>query len=78
MTETHPQNRRFGYARVSTVGQTLDSQLEQLRAAGCAAKIYREKQRWLPFAGAVGWVLDGAKLYCLARGGPTGRIGRMP
>ena len=39
----HPQNRRFGYARVSTVGQTLDSQLEQLRAAGCTAKIYREK-----------------------------------
>src|SRR6201981_3107618 len=43
MTETHPQNRRFGYARVSTVGQTLDSQLEELRAAGCTAKIYREK-----------------------------------
>ena len=43
MTETHPQNRHFGYARVSTVGQTLDSQLEQLRAAGCTAKIYREK-----------------------------------
>jgi len=43
MTETHPQNRRFGYARVSTVGQTLDSQLEQLRAAGCSTKIYREK-----------------------------------
>ena len=43
MTETHPQNRRLGYARVSTVGQTLDSQLEQLRAAGCTAKIYREK-----------------------------------
>jgi DNA invertase Pin-like site-specific DNA recombinase len=43
MTGTHPQNRRFGYARVSTVGQTLDSQLEQLRAAGCTTKIYREK-----------------------------------
>src|SRR5947209_7370369 len=43
MTEMHPQNRRFGYARVSTVGQTLDSQLEQLRAAGCTTKIYREK-----------------------------------
>ena len=43
MTKTLPQNRRFGYARVSTVGQTLDSQLEQLRAAGCTAKIYREK-----------------------------------
>jgi DNA invertase Pin-like site-specific DNA recombinase len=28
---------------VSTYGQTLDSQLEQLRAAGCTAKIYREK-----------------------------------
>jgi DNA invertase Pin-like site-specific DNA recombinase len=42
MTETHPQNRRLGYARVSTYGQTLDTQLEQLRGAGCA-KIYREK-----------------------------------
>lgn len=42
MTETHPQNRRLGYARVSTYGQTLDAQIEQLRAEGCA-KIYREK-----------------------------------
>src|SRR5271157_4908329 len=41
--EPPPENRRLGYARVSTVGQTLDSQLEQLRAAGCTAKIYREK-----------------------------------
>jgi DNA invertase Pin-like site-specific DNA recombinase len=38
-----PENRRLGYARVSTYGHTLDSQLEQLRAAGCTAKIYREK-----------------------------------
>src|SRR2546421_5068592 len=43
MTESQPRNRCLGYARVSTVGQTLDSQLEQLRAAGCTAKIYREK-----------------------------------
>src|SRR6516165_7955152 len=42
MTETHTQNRRLGYARVSTYGQTLDAQLEQLRGAGCT-KIYREK-----------------------------------
>jgi DNA invertase Pin-like site-specific DNA recombinase len=32
----------LGYARVSTYGQTLDTQLEQLRGAGCT-KIYPEK-----------------------------------
>jgi DNA invertase Pin-like site-specific DNA recombinase len=42
MTEMNLQNHLFGYARVSTVGQTLDSQLEQLRGAG-TTKIYREK-----------------------------------
>ncbi len=42
MTETTAENRRLGYARVSTYGQTLDAQLEQLRAEGCG-KVYREK-----------------------------------
>jgi len=35
-------SRRLGYARVSTYGQTLDAQLEQLRPEGCS-RIYREK-----------------------------------
>jgi DNA invertase Pin-like site-specific DNA recombinase len=44
MTEASPENRPIGYARVSTYGQTLDSQLEQLRKAGCGSRnIYREK-----------------------------------
>jgi DNA invertase Pin-like site-specific DNA recombinase len=42
MTESEPQNRRLGYARVSTYGQTLDAQLEQLRRDGCST-VYREK-----------------------------------
>jgi DNA invertase Pin-like site-specific DNA recombinase len=42
MTELNSQTRRLGYARVSTYGQTLDAQLEQLRADG-SVRIYREK-----------------------------------
>ncbi|KDE19116.1 transposase [Acetobacter aceti 1023] len=34
--------RKIGYARVSTVGQTLDIQMKNLKEFGCV-KIYREK-----------------------------------
>ena len=33
----------YGYAQLSTDGQSVDSQMEQLRAAG-AEKVYREKR----------------------------------
>ena len=44
MAESYPENRLIGYARASAYGQTLDAQLEPLRAAGCTSRnIYREK-----------------------------------
>jgi DNA invertase Pin-like site-specific DNA recombinase len=42
MTELQPKNRHLGNARVSTCGETLDAQLDQLQADRCA-KVYREK-----------------------------------
>jgi hypothetical protein len=44
MVEAHPEKRPHRYARVSTYWQTRDSQLKQLRGAGCGSrKIFREK-----------------------------------
>ena len=56
MTETQPEKRPIGYARVSTYGQTLDSQLEQLRAAGCSSRnTYREKVTGVRAGCPAGW-----------------------
>ena len=45
MTESDPKARSFGYARVSTYGQTLDAQLEQLNKEGCSKNLLRKGER---------------------------------
>jgi len=38
MTKLSPKKRLIGYPRVSTHGQTFESQLAQLLAAGCSGR----------------------------------------
>jgi hypothetical protein len=42
----------YGYARVSTDGQTLDAHIAALKTAG-AEKVYSEKPRWSERPGAL-------------------------
>ena len=41
INDVHKSGMKYGYARVSTDGQSLDAQVKQLRAAG-AEKVFRE------------------------------------
>jgi DNA invertase Pin-like site-specific DNA recombinase len=62
-----PEKRLIGYARVSTVAQTLDSQLERLRAARCSSRnIYCEK--------VTGAVPTGASLTRCSASSPPGDV----
>ena len=46
MTETHPEKRLIGYARVSTYGQTLEASLSSFAPPDAAAGIFaREGDR---------------------------------
>jgi hypothetical protein len=45
MNETHPEKRLIGYARVSTYGQTLDSQLEQSRNHSKRHRVFAAARR---------------------------------
>jgi DNA invertase Pin-like site-specific DNA recombinase len=50
VNETEAVMTAVGYARVSSIGQSLDVQVEQLRAAGCE-RIFQEKKSGTTTAG---------------------------
>ena len=64
------ETRCLGYARISTYGQTLDAQLEQLRRDGCT-QAYKEK--------VSGARTDRRQLFRMLKGGAPGgaRRGRF-
>ena len=61
----------YGYARVSTDGQTLDARLEALKAASCE-EIFREK-----VSGACAGRAELAKLLATIGGGDVMIVSRL-